>query len=205
MLQRRRQRRLSLAPPVCSCPETCDASFGPLGCAIRANVSTGKLPGIIVTPRAARKKPETQLKRKRPSAHPAPTAPPKEPTIAAVPNGANTALVKISPASGSELLIGKVLGSVSTAIAAEITRTGAVTLDLEEALQRSVPGVTLSDLQGNAFRTGLQFQLRSTGSGPSPELNGRQSRRRRLRPLYEEQRQHSSALLVSIASLKFTI
>jgi TonB-dependent Receptor Plug Domain len=52
----------------------------------------------------------------------------------------------MSPVTGSELPIGKVPAAVSTVTAADITRSGAVTV--EEALQTSVAGVILSDQQG---------------------------------------------------------
>jgi len=116
----------------------------------------GKLPGIIVTPPAATKKPATSPKRKSTSAGPAPLVQLKQPPIPAVPNGVDTALVKMSPVTGSEMPIGKVPGNVSTVTAADISRSGAATI--EEALQTSVPGVILSDLQGNVFQTDVQYR-----------------------------------------------
>src|SRR5215472_10223852 len=116
----------------------------------------GKLPGIIVTPPAATKKPATSPKRKSTSAGPAPLVPLKQPPLPAVPNGVDTALVKMSPVAGSEMPIGKVPGSVSIVTAADISRSRAVTI--EEALQTSVPGVILSDLQGNVFQTDVQYR-----------------------------------------------
>jgi iron complex outermembrane recepter protein len=62
----------------------------------------------------------------------------------------------MSPFIGSELPIGKVPATVSTVTAADITRSGAVTV--EEALQTSVAGVILSDQQGNLFQTDLQYR-----------------------------------------------
>ena len=82
--------------------------------------------------------------------------PPAETPVAAVPNGVDTALVRMSPVSGSEILVGKFPGTVSIVTAAEITRSGTVTI--EEALQMSVPGIILSDLQGNVFQTDVQYR-----------------------------------------------
>ena len=62
----------------------------------------------------------------------------------------------MSPVAGSELPIGKVPGTVSTVTAAEIARWGAITVG--DALQQSVPGVILSDQQGNVFQTDIQYR-----------------------------------------------
>jgi len=62
----------------------------------------------------------------------------------------------MSPVAGSELPIGKVPGTVSTVTAAEIARSGAITVG--DALQQSVPGVILSDQQGNVFQTDIQYR-----------------------------------------------
>src|SRR5262245_1482347 len=106
----------------------------------------GGLPQVIVTPPVAKQKSNTGPKRKR-----KPT-----PATAAVPDSVDAGFVKMSPVTGSELAIGKVPGTVSTVTAADMARWGAVTI--EEALQVSVPGVIISDLQGNVFQTDIQYR-----------------------------------------------
>jgi iron complex outermembrane recepter protein len=82
--------------------------------------------------------------------------PPEQPASAAIPSNLDTGLVKMSPLTGSEIAIGKVPGAVFTVTAAQIARSHAVTV--EEALQGNVPGVILSDLQGNVFNTDVQYR-----------------------------------------------
>jgi len=112
----------------------------------------GGLPQIIVTPPMAKRKSKTGPKRKRS----APPVSPEQPATAAVPDSVDAGFVKMSPVTGSELAIGKVPGTVSTVTAADMARWGAVTI--EEALQVSVPGVIISDLQGNVFQTDIQYR-----------------------------------------------
>ena len=59
--------------------------------------------------------------------------------------------VKMSPVGGSEIPISKVSGSVSHISVEDIKRTGAV--DAQSLLQTSVPGIIVTDLQGNGFQT----------------------------------------------------
>ena len=73
----------------------------------------------------------------------------------AVPQDAVTQ-VKLSPIGGSEIAIEKVAGAVSTVSAADVTRSGATSL--QEVLQAKVPGVTLNDLQGSGFQTDVQYR-----------------------------------------------
>jgi iron complex outermembrane recepter protein len=73
--------------------------------------------------------------------------------------------VKISPIGGSEIPISKVSGSVSRVSVEDIKRTGAT--DAQSLLQTSVPGVIVTDLQGNGFQTDVQYR----GFSSSP-VNG---------------------------------
>jgi iron complex outermembrane recepter protein len=118
------------------------------------------LPPIVVTPdskrtRAVRKK--SQARPGKPLATSSATTAPLRPSPSvAVPGGLEAGIVGVSPVAGSEIAIAKVPGSVSTVTATEVARSGAVTI--EESLQTSVPGVIVSDLQGNAFQTDIQFR-----------------------------------------------
>jgi iron complex outermembrane receptor protein len=71
--------------------------------------------------------------------------PPQEPTQ-----------IKMSPVGGSEIAIAKFPGSVSTITSADIARSE--TVSLENVLQTRVPGIIVSDLQGNDFQTDVQFR-----------------------------------------------
>lgn len=66
------------------------------------------------------------------------------------------AVAKMSPISGSEIPIAKVPGGVSTVSASELARTG--TEYVPDALAAYVPGVILSDLQGNVFQTNVDYR-----------------------------------------------
>ena len=70
-------------------------------------------------------------------------------------------LVPMSPAGG-EIPIGKVPGGVSTVSGNEITENGRV--EAQDALQKHVPGVTLTDAGGSTFRQQLDY--RGFGAGP---------------------------------------
>ena len=64
--------------------------------------------------------------------------------------------VKMSPVAGSELPKEKVPGSVSTVSASEIASTGSVVP--QDYLAQHVPGITVSDLQGNGFQSDIQYR-----------------------------------------------
>lgn len=64
--------------------------------------------------------------------------------------------VKVSPIGGSEIPIAKVPGSVGRATAQDIARTGAI--QAQNVLETSVPGVIVTDLQGNGFQTNVQYR-----------------------------------------------
>ena len=64
--------------------------------------------------------------------------------------------VKMSPIGGSEIPLAKVPGAVGRATQEDIQRTGAT--GVQETLQSSVPGVIVTDLQGNGFQTNVQYR-----------------------------------------------
>ncbi len=62
----------------------------------------------------------------------------------------------MSPLKGSEIPIEKVPSAVGRATAADFARTGDV--QATDVLQHTVPGVILSDAQGNVFQRTLQYR-----------------------------------------------
>jgi outer membrane receptor protein involved in Fe transport len=77
----------------------------------------------------------------------------QEPTFAVTPPSGE---IKMSPISGSEIPIEKVPGGVSTVSASELARTS--TDYVPDALAAYVPGVILSDLQGNVFQNNVDYR-----------------------------------------------
>lgn len=96
----------------------------------------------------------------------APTAPAPTPAAAAVaptpqgfvaePGLSLNETVKTSPIGGSELPIAKIAGGVARVTAQDIQRQGSDSV--QQALQANVPGVIVSDLQGNGFQTDVQYR-----------------------------------------------
>jgi iron complex outermembrane recepter protein len=74
-------------------------------------------------------------------------------------------MVKMSPVGGSEIALEKVPGAVSTVKTEDLAHSN--TPVIEDALQSHVPGVIVTDLQGNEFQKDVQFR----GFESSP-LNG---------------------------------
>lgn len=96
----------------------------------------------------------------------APAAPAQPVSVSAPPAGSVEAgYVRMSPVGGSELPIAKVPTGVSTVTAKDIERSGSVSL--QDTLQQRVPGVVISDAQGNGFQTDVQYR----GFSASP-VNG---------------------------------
>lgn len=123
------------------------------------------LPEIEVIQEAP--KPAPEVAKKKPAAKKkaaAVAAPPPQPSIAAAPATAQT-LVRMSPVGGSELPVEKVPGGVSTVSASDVAREGSGII--ENTLESRVPGVIVTDLQGNEFQTNIQYR----GFESSP-LNG---------------------------------
>jgi len=107
-------------------------------------------------PKVAKKKPAGKTK-----AAAATAPPPAQPTS---PTTAQT-LVKMSPVGGSEIPIEKVPGGVSTVSSSDVARDGSAII--QNTLESRVPGVIVTDLQGNEFQTNIQYR----GFESSP-LNG---------------------------------
>lgn len=85
-----------------------------------------------------------------------PTAPPlvdqdQIPSAGSVPSE-----IKMSPVSGSEIPLAKVPGGVSTVSSSEIARLHSDYVG--DALAHYVPGIILSDRQGNAFQTNIDYR-----------------------------------------------
>ncbi len=62
----------------------------------------------------------------------------------------------MTPFKGSEIPLYKVPGAVSQVTSAEIQRSGSPAI--ENALQQNVPGVIISDVNGNPFSTDVQYR-----------------------------------------------
>lgn len=64
--------------------------------------------------------------------------------------------VKVSPLPGSEIPIDKIPHGVTSLSSADIKRDHSAIA--QDTLDHRVPGVTIDDLQGNAFQTGVQYR-----------------------------------------------
>lgn len=112
-----------------------------------------------------KKKPAPVVQAPPPAPEPAPVA---EPVTAqgaaayAAPSLSDT--VRTSPLAGSELEISKIPGGVGRASAADFARQPTPTP--QSVLESQVPGVILSDIQGNEFQTQLDY--RGFSSSPVP-------------------------------------
>jgi outer membrane receptor protein involved in Fe transport len=78
------------------------------------------------------------------------------PTASGAAPGDGAGLVRTAPLAGSEIAASKVAGAVATVTAADLGRGGPATL--QEALHASLPGVFVTDLQGNAFEADVQYR-----------------------------------------------
>jgi len=128
--------------------------------------SGNELPTVEVIQKQAEPAPKAvgpnAAKTKVVTAPPVPAPPP--PTAPLAPTGLST-LVKMSPVGGSEIPLAKVPGAVSTITSGDIARND--TTIIENVLQAHVPGVIITDLQGNEFQADVQYR----GFESSP-LNG---------------------------------
>lgn len=105
--------------------------------------------------------PKPVAKKAAPKPQPAPeTEPDATPEVVeaatAAPAGVASGTVQMSPLAGSELPINKVAGAVGRSSASDIARTGETSAP--DALQRTVPGVVLTDAQGNVFQRTMQYR-----------------------------------------------
>ena len=125
-------------------------------------------PAPVVAKPKPKPAPQKQVQAPSPKPTPQPqTAPPPAiaPVETATPAPPLSTEIRISPIGGSEIALSKVSGSVGRATAQDIQRTGAV--EIQNVLQTSVPGVIVTDLQGNGFQTDVQYR----GFSSSP-VNG---------------------------------
>jgi outer membrane receptor protein involved in Fe transport len=142
-----------------------------------ANAPGTALPEVQVIQEQQKAKPKPVKKAAKPKKAPAPVAaapappppppaaaPTAEPSPAAI-EAAQPSQIKMSPVAGSEIPLKKVPNGVASTTAADIQRTGDVTV--QNVLQSRVPGVIVSDLQGNEFQTDVQYR----GFSSSP-VNG---------------------------------
>jgi len=104
----------------------------------------------------AKAKPKAKPQQQQ-AAQPAPQPEPQPPAepVEAAPAPLSTE-VKMSPVGGSEIPIAKVPGSVGRATAQDIQRTGSI--EPQNVLETNVPGVIVTDLQGNGFQTNVQYR-----------------------------------------------
>ena len=131
-----------------------------------------QLPPIKVTPQpapAAKPQPRVTEKPKRQEAPPVRQArPATRPVAAPAPEvSAETAAeaetaggfaqgIPMSPVKGSEIPLEKVPSAVGQVSSVDIERTGSPAI--EQAIQQYVPGAIISDVNGNAFSTDVQFR-----------------------------------------------
>jgi len=118
---------------------------------------------VIQQQKKAKPKPVKQVKKqpKKPAPAVAAAPPPAEPPIETEANTegmsfAQPDVAKMSPVRGSEIPIAKIPSTVSTMTASDIASTGSVVP--QDFLAQRVPGITVSDLQGNGFQTDIQFR-----------------------------------------------
>ena len=165
------------AAPETTAPEApgSDASLPPVE-VIQEAPKPPPAPPQVVTKPAPKKKPVqqaapppqaqpvVQAQQPPPQAAPPPQAfePPPTPPPTTDQLRAQGSVVRVSPIGGSEIAIEKVPGAVST-ISSE-TVGQAATKEPQEALQKSVPGITLGDASGNDIKA--QIDYRGFGAGP---------------------------------------
>ncbi|MGO4684945.1 TonB-dependent receptor [Hyphomicrobium sp. 2TAF46] len=116
-------------------------------------------------PPAGQKLPEVQVIQEQQKAKPKPVKHTKKPTPAAAPVAVSAPpvaepveadAVKMSPLGGSEIPVNKVPGSVFQMNSSDIKRDG--TVIIQDALQSQVPGLIVTDVQGNQFQTDIQYR-----------------------------------------------
>jgi len=101
----------------------------------------------------------------KPKKAPTPVVAPAPSQSPAAIEAAEPSEIKMSPLDGSEIPLDKVPNGVSSVTAADIQRTGDVTV--QKVLESRVPGIIVNDLQGNGFQTDVQYR----GFSSSP-VNG---------------------------------
>ena len=99
---------------------------------------------------------QPQPKRPKPPKKTLTAPPPVERGTPAVYSGQSEAGVAMTPVKGSEIPLNKVPGGVSQVTSAQIQGSGSPAL--QDALQQYVPGAIVSDINGNAFSTNVEFR-----------------------------------------------
>ena len=131
-----------------------------------------QLPPVKVTPQAApTAKPKARMTQKpkpreappvrqaQPAARPVTTPAPEvsaETAAEADTAGGFAQGIPMSPVKGSEIPLEKVPSAVGQVSSADIERTGSPAV--EQSIQQYVPGAIISDVNGNAFSTDVQFR-----------------------------------------------
>ncbi len=132
--------------------------------------AASELPPVEVIQKQAKPTPKTAQKKapakKKQAVAPEPQ-PPSEPVAPELAGngGIDSGSVMMSPVAGSEVPIGKYPAAVGRASQDDIAKFHEASVP--EVLQNTVPGVVLSDAQGNAYQRTLQYR----GFNSSP-LNG---------------------------------
>ncbi|WP_045836515.1 TonB-dependent receptor [Hyphomicrobium sp. 99] len=114
------------------------------------------LPEVQVIQEQAKPKPKPVKQAKKPEKAAPVAAASAPPAGDATPVNAEASTVKMSPLGGSEIPVDKVPGSVFQMNSSDIKRDGAVIL--QDALQSQVPGLIVTDVQGNQFQTNIQYR-----------------------------------------------
>ncbi|WP_088348298.1 MULTISPECIES: TonB-dependent receptor [Rhodomicrobium] len=151
------KRSISCDAAACAAIGIAALCFASEGRAQQSQTGAGQLPPVNII--QDQPKPKKSVAKKKPRARQqppqaAPAAVAEEPAEAGP--GADGDLVKMSPVAGSELPLDKVPGAVGRVTPGDVERSGAVTI--EQALQQTVPGIILSDLQGSEFQTDVQYR-----------------------------------------------
>ena len=124
-----------------------------------AGAQGNQLPEVTVEQKKAQTAPKkTVAKKKAPAPQPAPIEA-AQPAAAPAPQfelPAPPSNIAISPLPGSEVPIEKIPRGVTSLSGADIAREHAVIP--QDFLNTRVPGVTVDDLQGNSFQTGVQYR-----------------------------------------------
>ena len=124
-----------------------------------AGAPSSELPEVTVEQKKAQTAPKkTVAKKTAPAPQPAPIEA-VQPAAQAAPQfelPAPPSNIAISPLPGSEVPIEKIPRAVTSLSGADIAREHAVIP--QDFLNTRVPGVTVDDLQGNSFQTGVQYR-----------------------------------------------
>lgn len=125
-----------------------------------------ELPQVEVIQKAPAKKKRAAQKKKAPAKKaPPPAQPPPAEAVEFIPGPSDAtdfagplepSVVKMTPFGASGIPIGKVPGGVSTVSSDDIERDGSVIP--QDTLNARVPGVIITDFQGNAFQTNVQYR-----------------------------------------------